>query len=872
MKWWRRKFLRNAGESVDREIAYHLAESIAAKIAAGFPDREARRLALVEFGGVDQARQQVREVYTSALLETARANLRAAFRFIHRSPAFALAVILIFALGLGANSAVFSAIDGILLRPLPFPHADELVRIHQAQRGDRQPEYFVAPARVEDWNRMNSTFQAISGYYTGDATLMGGTFPEKITVAFVAPRFLTVWGVSPKLGRDFTEEEQHFGGPNAIIVTDRFFRIHLKADLSAIGRPIKLGQTAYSVVGVMPESFRFPDREVDGFIPNQVDAPYSQSRDSTWFTAIGRMKERTRLATAQADLTAVQVRLGQQFPQSDSKVLIELEPLKHEILDGVGKSLWLFYGSVSLLLLIACMNIAALFMARVAARQHEFAIRFSLGATRRTIVVQLLSEILVLALIGSIAGLALADEAVRLFIYFAKGIPRADEVTLNWHVVLYSLGCALATTLLTGLIPALRGTQDKLSGSMSLGSRTQVSGRNRAQWLFVGVQVALAVTLLIASGLLLRSFQALGRVDPGFEAAHVLTLRISAGWGETSDMGTLVSRINRTLDAVRNIPGVEAAATASTVPGNSTAYPAEFRISETLKNSNDKLLADTRWVSTGYFAALHIPVLQGTACTDRAPDSRKGSAYNSVVVNRSFAERYFSGTSVIGYHLQAGASSVGMNPGEILGVVGDAREEGVETSARPTVYWCFSAPVPDPYFLVRVHGETSSMMETLRKTIHTLEPGRSVFGVATLEEHLGERQAENRLRTFLLTLFAGTAITLVSIGLYGTISYLGLTRRREVGLRLALGALPHQLVSRFMGQGLRVAALGGLAGMILGSLMTGLLKGMLYGVTALDPLTYVAVFGLTLSVALAACFIPSLRAVQVNPTEMLREE
>lgn len=872
MHWIKPQSKLTAADPIDREIAFHLEAMIESKVATGIPEKEARRLALLEFGGAEQVRQQVREVYMCSMIESVRANFRAAMRFIRRSPVFAVTITSILALGIGANSIVFSALDAILLRPLSFPHADELVRVHQRQRGDKLPEFFVAPARVEDWNAMNSTFQAISGYYTGDATLLGGMYPEKITVAFVAPRFLAVWGVGPRMGRDFSEEEQKFGGPNAVLVTDRFWRKHLQADPSAIGKPIRLGDTTFTVVGIMPESFRFPDREVDVWEPNPVDAPYAQNRDATWFTVIGRIKDGVKLSKAQADLNAVQAQLGRQFPASDGKITVQLESLKQLVLGGIGKSLWLFYGSVSLLLLIACTNIAALLMARVAEREHEIAIRFSLGATRRTIVAQLLSEICVLALIGSIGGLALAEIASHLFVHVAKDIPRADEISVNWRVFLYSLGCALAATLGAGLIPAIRGTRHRLSGSMSLASRTQVSGRDRGQWVLVGVQVSLAVMLLIASGLLLRSFRALGRVDPGFEAEHILTLRISAGWGETVDMGKLVSRINRTLDALRSLPGVDAAATASTIPGNSLAHPAEFRISETSSDPHEKLLANTRWVSTGYFSTLQIPVLHGHACANEAPDSSKSSAYNHVVVNRSFAEKYLPSGDAIGYHVQTGVSSELLKPGEITGIVGDAREEGLETEARPTVYWCFSAPVPDPYFLIRVHGNPSAMAETLRKKINSLEAGRSVFDVTTLQDHLVERQAVNRLRTILLSLFAGTAIALVSIGLYGTISYLGRTQRREVGLRLALGALPRQIVGGFVGQGLRVAAMGGLAGLVLGGLTTAFFKGMLYGISALDPITYVAVFVLTLTVSFAACLIPSIRSAQINPNEMLRED
>ena len=603
-----------------------------------------------------------------------------------------------------------------------------------------------------------------------------------------------------------------------------------------------------------------------------MDGPYAQNRDSTWFTVLGRMKPGVTLAGAQANLATVQAQLGREFPESDAKLRVEVEPLKNLVLHGAETSLWLFYGSVSLLLMIACLNIAALLMARTAEREHEIAIRYSLGATRRAVVGQLLTEVLVLAAIGATAGLGLAGTASRVFKVFSKELPRVDEIALNWRIVLYSLGCALVVTLVSGLVPAVRGSRKNLSGAVSLASRTQVSGRNRGQWMLVGVQVSLAVTLLVASGLLLRSLQALGRVDPGFEASHVLTLRISAGWGETTDMGKLVGRINRTLDAIRALPGVEAAATTSTVPGNSVSYPTEFHITDAPVDRNLKTLAETRWVSTGYFTALHTPVLQGEACGNEVAGSTMGSAYERVVVNRSFAEAYFPQGGVIGHHLQIGSAADLSKPGEIQGVVGDAREEGTERTAQPTVYWCFSAPTPDPYFLIRVHGEPMAMVNTLQSRIHELEPARSVFSIMPLEDQLQERQSESRLRTMLLTLFALTAIALVALGLYGTISYLGRTRRREVGLRLALGALPVQLVRRFMGQGLRVTLLGGVVGLVIGGGMARLLRGLLYGVSAMDCVTYVAVLGLTTTVAAAACFVPSLRAVRVDPTEMLREE
>jgi len=866
MSWLKRRIRRANQEGVfDQEIAFHLEELTAANIARGMTAAEARRQALLEFGGREQVKQQIREIHSSALFESIIVNLRSAWRFIRRAPSFAMAVILTLAIGIGANSAVFSAIDAVLLRPLPFPHGDELVAVHQFDFKHKSPNMFVAPLRLEDWNRLNSTFQTISGYYTGSATLTLESLPEKVTEAFVAPRFLRLWGISPALGRDFADEEEKFGGPNALLVSDRFWRTHLRADPRAIGKVLQLGGAAYTVVGVMPRSFLFPDRDVDLWTPNPVDAPYSQQRSATWFITLGRLKPGVMLEQAQADLIAVQSQLARQYPKTDADLTVQLETLKSVELAGVQSSLWLLYGSVSVLLLIACTNIAALLMARTAQREHEITIRYSLGASRSAIIGQLLTEVLALAGIGAALGLALAAGASRMFFVFSKDLPRIEEIGLNWRIVAYTLGCALTTTFVCGLIPAIRGSRRNLSGTLAQAGRTQVSSRSPWQWTLVGVQVSLAVALLIGSGLMLRSFEALGRVDPGFVSDHVLTLRINGGWGETVDMGKLTQRIQRTLDGLRAMPGVQAAATSATMPGNSEEYPTELVVSEGFKDPNSKILADTHFVSSGYFGVLRIPVLQGEACRD-------GSPFNTLVVNRSFANRYFPDSSPIGYHLQSNPANEFMKPGEIRGIVGDAREEGLDRAAQPAVYWCFNAPTPDPNYLIRTHGDPMAMASVVRRKIHEHEPSRSVFNLMPLDDHLNERLEDTRLRTILLTLFALTAISLVSIGLYGTISYLGRMRRREVGLRLALGALPRQIVGLFLLQGVSVTIAGCLIGLLIGAGMSRLLKGMLYGVSALDPATYAGVVLLTVLIAAAASFFPARNGARVDPTEILREE
>jgi putative ABC transport system permease protein len=865
MPWWKSLFPKRSRETqLDAELRFHIDEMTEANIAAGLAPEEARRQAMIEFGGREQIKEELRDVHRLAIVDNALAHVKSALRFMRKSPSFSLAVVLTLALGIGANSVVFSAIDAILLRPLPFPEGDRLMRLDQSNLRIKAPGTFVAPVRLGDWDRMNATFRGISGYYEQSESETTGPFPEKLTRALVAPRFLQVLGVAPVFGRDFSPDEERSGGPSAVLISDRFWRSRFGGDRNVVGRTLRLSGYSNTIIGVMPASFRFPDRDVDLWSAVPFDAPFAQSRDATWFTVIGRLKPGVSVSQAQADLTTVQSRLGREFPKPDADLRVQVLPLKETTVGGVRKSLMVLYGSVSLLLLIACTNIAALLLSRATQRQHEIAIRFSLGASRASVVMQLLTEAFGLAFVGAGLGLVVASGTSRVFRTLARDLPRIEEIGLDWRLVLYTLASVVAATMLCAMFPAIRATRRGLSGSLSQASRTQVSARNPLQLALVGVQVAMAVALLAGAGLLLRSFQMLGQVSPGFDASHVLTLRISAGYGETADMKGLTQRIDRTLDSLRAVPGVEAAATSSGLPGVPDEYAPEMNLLEAGADPARKIVAESRFVSPGYLATVRIPLLAGESC--RATAGPPG-----VLVNRSFADTYLPRATVIGRHL-AETGNAFLPPGEIRGIVGDARETGINVAPVPTVYWCFSAPGPDPYFLVRTHGQPASMAQTLRRAIHKIEPARSVFDVMPLGQHLSDAFAENRLRTILLAFFALTAVSLASMGLYGMLSYFVTVRRRETGLRLALGALRGQILRQFLSQGLGVTLLGSVAGLGLAAASAHLLSGMLYGVSPSDTATLAGVILLTILVAAIASLVPAIRAARVEPMQVLREE
>jgi putative ABC transport system permease protein len=841
---------------VDRELAFHLAERVDELCATGLPEAEARRQAQTKFGNLTFQIEETSAMNVTLWLDSALRHFRLALRSLAKTPGFTATVILTLALGIGANSAVFSALDAVILRPLPYPESERLVTLLETvPKGAPLP---IAPVRLEDWNRLNDTFQAITGSYDDDTSETSGELPESLRHSHVAPRFLQTLGVSPALGRGFSPEEEVFGGPSVALLSDSYWRRRFGADPAAIGKQLRFGPTARTIIGVMPASFRFRGSDVDIWSPVPNGAPWAQGRGFTWHVGTGRLKRGVTLEQARANLSTIQAELGRQYPDTDARLGVSIEFLKESAIAGARDSLWLLYGSVTLLLLIACANIAALLLARATQRQAEISVRFSLGATRASVAAQLLTEAFVLSITGAAAGLFVAAASSRVFQTLAKALPRVDEISLNTGTVLYTLACSLAVTILCGLIPAIRSTRRDLRDSIAAGSRTQVSMRNPMQWVLVGLQVALSVMLLAGSGLMIRSFQQLARVSPGFDPSRILTFRLSMSWAETDFSPVGRQRVDRMIEGLRAIPGVEGAALGQLpgIPGD----PAEVRVQEGRVGVADKLIASMRFISPGYFATMGIPLVAGEVCQADGP--------SNTVINQAFAETYFQGANPVGFHLMGSNG----RPFEIRGITGDAREDGLTRAPGPTMYVCSATASPNTSFMVRTRAEPMALAETIRRKFAEIEPAKSVYNVAPLEEYLSNTSAEGRMITVLLSFFAFTAIALAGVGLYGTLSYFVNLRRKEVGLRLALGAARGQIVGNFLRQGLLVSVLGCLAGLALAAATTRLLAGMLFGVSPSDALTLASVVLLVLAVTSTAALLPSIRAARVEPMQVLRNE
>jgi len=853
-------------DELNKEFQYHLEREIHEGLGRGLTPEEARYAAMRTLGAVEKSKEECRDAHKVKFVQRVEAfgrNIRYSTRTLLRTPGFTLTVVLTLALGTGANTAVFSAINTVLLRPLSFPDADRLVQITQTQQTS---ESSIAPVRLEDWNRQNSTLEAITGYLTEDVSDISGDIPQRVRRASVTRRFFNVWGIAPEIGRGLSDADHQQGAPSVVVISDRYWRSRLNTDPDVLGKQVRIGQASFSIIGVMPGSFRFPDRNVDLWFPRIYDQ-FTTGRRSTWYVGIGRLKPGVTLDQARADLAVVQAQLANQYPDTDRDIGARIMPLKEAIVANSGESLWLLFGAVSVLLLISCINIAALLLSRSAHREREIAVRLSIGASRSSVAAQVLIEAAVLAVTGTILGLSIGVAGSAAFRRLAPEMPRIDEIALDGRILLYTLSSMAIVTFLCGLVPAIVSTRTRLTGTLAEASRTQVAGRQRLQWLLVGMQIALSVTLLAGAGLLLRSFEELSRVNPGFQPRRVLAFRVSSSWAETANMPRLMQQIDRILDAMRALPGVEAAATSVTPPGVPFGYEEEFRLVEEPSVGGKPILATTAVVSPSYFETMQLPLVAGEIC--RQPSNGPST---ELMVNRSFADRYIGGTSGVGRHLASSGAPANQPPARINGIIGDAREHGIDREPAPTVYLCGNPAQPFRVFLIRTQREPTSVAQAVRLKIKELEPLRSVYDMAPLEEWIGDAFAQNRLRTVLLVSFAFTALSLACIGIYGTLSYVVRLRRREVGLRLALGALRQDIVRYYLLKGLRVIAPACVAGLALAAASMRLLAGMLYGVSPYDPLTLSGVVLIVVFVATLASLLPATRAALVQPVRALRDE
>ncbi|MEJ2186673.1 MAG: ABC transporter permease [Gemmatimonadota bacterium] len=864
------------------EMAHHLELEVRDRVAAGMGEVEARRTALRDFGGVERWKEESRAARGFSGWDALWQDLRYGLRTLRGSPAFTLVAVATLAVGIGATTAVFSVVDGLLLRPLAYRQPDRIVRLlSYAEDGSGRgtisaPDYY-------DWMEQSTAFESGALYDEYSPTLMVEGAATKVNAASVGASYFDVLGVRPAVGRFFLPAEDA-GGSARVVLSWGLWHDVFGGDPGVVGRVIDLSGFPYTVVGVASPM------EDPGLSGASWGAPRlwrstpryfrTNGRGSRSFTAIARLRPGVTREQAESQLRAIQARLAKEYPAQDANRVPRIASLKDDMVGGVRPVLWVLLAAVGLVLLIACANVANLLLFRAAARGREMAMRTALGASRGRVVRQLMVESLLLALLGAVAGVGLAVLATKALMALAAGqLPRAEAVGIDVPVLGFALAVACGAAFLFGLLPALHTTRVDLRGALGDGGRGTTSGsQGRLRTGVVAAQVAMAVVVMLGAGLLGRSLLRLQAVDPGVAASRALVMRIdpppdpydpSTDAGERSLFG-LYDRIDRRLAA---LPGVQAVGMVDLLPMSGSFDGNPFLIVGRPTPEPGHLPSEeTRAISPGYFDAMGIPLTAGRNV--RPSDNGDEDAENVVVVNQSFVRRYFPDGGALGAQLRMfGPHSP---PARIVGIVGDVTQFSLDRAPQPVLYLP-QAQAPawqqdEPWIVLRTNGDPATLTSAARSAIHQIEPRTPVYSAQPMKAVVSATLARPRFRTFLLLAFAGIAFLLAAIGVYGMVAYAVSRRLPEIGVRMAMGADARRILRHVLGQGLWPVLLGGGVGLLAGLAAVRLLAGFLFQVGAADPVTFVAVPLSLAAVAALAALLPARRAARTSPARVLRAE
>lgn len=876
-------FRRQVDNELEEELQFHL-EMQSRKNSSREPDKsEAKRLARLQFGNLTQVKERCRERRGISSIEILAKDLRYAFRTLRKSPGFSSVVILTMALGIGANTAIYSIVNSVLLRPLSFPEPDRLVAIYTSAASGQNDN--ISYANFLEWPRDSQSFAYLAAYQRIGVVRADSGRTEHLECELITAEFFDVLGVKPRLGRTFRANEDHHGAAPVVLLSEGLWRRDYGAQSTIVGQSINLDGLAYSVVGVMPEIYSFGDKE---FVSGGVYLLMGQStdwslrvREFAYQHGIGRLKQGVTIERARNEMDSVARRLADQYPNANKDNGIALIPLKQDITGENAKPLYILLGAVGFVLLIACANNANLLLAHSTARLPEFAVRSALGASKRRCIWQLLCESVMLSVAGGFIGLLIAMSGItaaqRLLI---QKIPRSNEIAVDDHALLFTLGLSLLCGILFGLVPALKISSGNLRAVFKEAGRGTMGGRNSWQRAFATAEIALALVLLAGAGLMLRTLSRLSSVDPGFNPENVLTFRtaFAASPGPPS-ASALRRRFRETTKKLESIHGIVAASLVDAPLPTEGSDTIGFWSQSEPKPSSESVLpwAIDLGVESGYAKAMQIAVLRGRFISEQ--DTASSPAV--VVIDEVLARKYFPNVDPIGKKLNISPVSFGVR--EIIGVVRHTKQFGLaETSgdARPQIYYAIQQ-VPDEFsilgpadntYVVRTRGEPLQMMNAIRAGLKEIDRQQTVFRVLTLDSIVADSVAAQRFTMYLLAVFAALAVMLASIGVYGVISYVVRQRNREIGLRIAFGASRTNVLGLFLREGILIGGLGVPIGIIASMGMTRLLAKMLYGISTHDPITFAAVTILLILVALCASCAPAMRAMHLDPVTVLRHE
>ena len=809
--------------------------------------------------------------FISAALGDLVRDLRYGLQTLRRAPGFTTVALVTLALGIGANTAIFSVVDAVLLRPLPYEDPDRLVWLW-----DTQPQLSTAPSSLPDfidWKDQNQSFEYLAAYQSGNMFFGDDSGTQDTAVGLVTPDLFSLFRVKPLLGRTFTEEETQPGRFRVAVLSHSMWQRRFGSDPHVLGRTMDLSGAAYTIIGVIPAGFNFPN-ETQLWRPLPIDTK-QLDRGPHYLSVVGRLKPGVTLAQAQAEMSTLASRLAHQYPEVIAGHGIKLDLLRDVLVGDIGPALFVLLGAVGFVLLIACANVTNLQLARAGARRKEIAVRTALGANRARIVRQLLTENVLLAALGGAAGLLVAVWGVDSLIALSPGaIPRVGEIGIDARVTSFTLLISLLTGILSGLAPALQVSRRDLTDPLKESGRTTAGvARNRLRSLLVVSEIAMSLVLLIGAGLMIKSFARLSRVDPGFNPAKVVTMGVTllrSKYPEDSRVAAFYSQI---LERVAAVPGVKSAGAITELPLSGSNTSDNFTIEgRPAVTKVEQPLTECRTVTPHYFESMDIPLLKGR---DFAETDTKQSP-NVVVINEAFAHRHFAREDPLGHRIRLQGQA--RDPLVIVGVVGNVRDLGLDAQATPEIYLPYlQDPLNETYarsmtIVVRTKSDPASMAGTLRAELSSLDKTLPVYALKPMTDYLRDSLSRRRFNMVLLGVFAAVALLLAAVGIYGVISYSVAQRTHEIGVRVAIGAQAQDVLKLVIGHAMFMTMLGISLGLAAALALTRMMQSLLFEVSATDPLTFGLIAALLTGVALAACFVPARRAVKVDPVVALRNE
>ncbi|MEP6539063.1 MAG: ABC transporter permease [Bryobacteraceae bacterium] len=862
------------------ELRYHIERETEENIRRGMSPQAARELAQRRLGGVEQIKESCRDVRSGRVLETTLQDIRFGLRVLRKNPGFALAAIVTLALGIGANTAIFSLVYGVLLRPLPYENGGQLVVLHQAAAKANRPNIPFSAKEVFDYRDGNHTLDGVVEHHTMVFLLIGADMAERVQTAVVSANFFDVLGVKPLLGRTFVASDESHNADAVLVLSNKYWQTRHGADPNIIGKVFQMNNRPHTVIGVLPAIPQYPS-ESDVYMPTsqcptRSSAPFIANRQARMMTVFGRLKPGVPLEKAQADLATVAGQLGNAYPDAYPKSAgysIAAEPLQNDLTRRAKATLLVLLGAAGFVLLIACANVANLLLARLLKLERELAVRAALGASRARLVRQLLTESVLLSITGGALGLAIAPFALDVLINFAgRFTTRAAEVTIDGPVLLFTFFISLVTGVLFGLAPAFSSGRH-VSESLKMGSGRTTSSRGR-QYLRSGLvigQVAVSFMLLIGAGLMIRSFLKLQEVDPGFNTSHLLTLRLSPSFSRYTTPQQFINLWDNVLRNTKAVGGVESAALASNFPFSPNGVAngpgnVAFEIEGRLVSKGELApQVDTTIISSDYFQTIQQPLVTGRDFTDH--DDAK--ALKVAVINQTMARHRWPSEDPIGKRITFDHGDTWIT---ISGVIADAREYGAQRAITDEIYLPLAQSAFAGNLVVRTSIDPMSVSSLIRAAIHSVDPQLAVDRVETIERLRGESVAAPRVTAILLGLFAMLALIISASGIAAVMALSVSQRRQELGIRMALGATRESIVRMVVGQGLTLALVGTVFGIAGAIALTRLLAALLYATSPTDMLTFCGVSAIFLSVAAVACFIPARQVTGIDPLIALRQD